>query len=182
MPHKFGINSPPSVKHISRKAFFKHALALPPHIPPEKQSKWRRQAHIFLKNLLLLTGTFLDDFRTGRREFFKILFISASLPSRGRRAWKGGRHCEKYRPGFGTFCPKGIKSAPCLKMRNLYNFTNGKQCKCGHTCYFWLAGGRQKCLLGSLPKPGSLGQNVPKRLAASPPLSRLFLMNKIATL
>ena len=26
MPHKFGINSPPSVKHISRKAFFKHAL------------------------------------------------------------------------------------------------------------------------------------------------------------
>ena len=26
MPHKFGINSPQSVKHISRKAFFKHAL------------------------------------------------------------------------------------------------------------------------------------------------------------
>ena len=26
MPHKFGINSPPSVKHISQKAFFKHAL------------------------------------------------------------------------------------------------------------------------------------------------------------
>ena len=26
MPHKFGMNSPPSVKHISRKAFFKHAL------------------------------------------------------------------------------------------------------------------------------------------------------------
>lgn len=62
------------------------APVLPSHIPPEKQSKWRRQAHIFLKNLLLLTGTFLDDFRTGRREFFKILFISASLPSRGRRA------------------------------------------------------------------------------------------------
>ena len=100
----------------------------------------------------------------------------------GTPGMKRGRHCEKYRPGFGTFCPKGIKSAPCLKMRNLYNFTNGKQCKCGHTCYFWLAGGRQKCLLGSLPKPGSLGQNVPKRLVASPPLSRLFLMNKIATL
>lgn len=31
-------------------------------------------------------------------------------------------------------------------------------------------------MLGSLPKPGSLGQNVPKRLAASPPLSRLFLI------
>ena len=28
MPHKFGINSPPSVKHISRKAFFKHALVV----------------------------------------------------------------------------------------------------------------------------------------------------------
>ena len=26
MPHKFGINSPQSVKYISRKAFFKHAL------------------------------------------------------------------------------------------------------------------------------------------------------------
>ena len=26
MPHKFGINSPQSVKHISRKAFFKRAL------------------------------------------------------------------------------------------------------------------------------------------------------------
>ena len=53
---------------------------------------------------------------------------------------------------------------------------NGKQGKCGHTCHFWLAEGRQKCLLGSLPKPGSLGQNVPKRLAASPPLSRRFLI------
>ncbi len=27
MPHKFGMNYPPSVKHISRKAFFKHALS-----------------------------------------------------------------------------------------------------------------------------------------------------------
>ncbi len=26
MPHKFGINSPLSVKYISQKAFFKHAL------------------------------------------------------------------------------------------------------------------------------------------------------------
>ena len=43
----------------------------------------------------------------------------------GTPGMKRGRHCEKYRPGFGTFCPKGIKSAPCLKMRNLYNFTNG---------------------------------------------------------
>ena len=41
---------------------------------------------------------------------------------------------------------------------------------------FCWAVGPQKCLLGSLPKPGSLGQNVPKRLAASPPLSRLFLI------
>ena len=41
---------------------------------------------------------------------------------------------------------------------------------------FCWAAGPQKCLLGSLPKPGSLGQNVPKRLAASPPLSRLFLI------
>ena len=26
MPHKFGLDSPQSVKYISRKAFFKHAL------------------------------------------------------------------------------------------------------------------------------------------------------------
>ena len=38
--------------------------------------------------------------------------------------------------------------------------------------------GHQKCLLGSLPKPGSLGQNVPKRLSAEPPLSRWFLIPK----
>ena len=41
---------------------------------------------------------------------------------------------------------------------------------------FCWAAGPQKCLLGSLPKPGSLGQNVPKRLAALPPLSRRFLI------
>ena len=54
---------------------------------------------------------------------------------------------------------------------------NGKQFGCGHTPKFLLGRGPQKCLLGSLPKPGSLGQNVPKRLAASPPLSRLFLIS-----
>ena len=45
---------------------------------------------------------------------------------------------------------------------------------------FCWAAGPQKCLLGSLPKPGSLGQNVPKRLAASPPLSRWFLIRLLA--
>ena len=54
---------------------------------------------------------------------------------------KRGRHCEKYRPSFGTFCPKGIKSAPCLKTRNLYNYTNGKQFGCGHTPKFLLGRG-----------------------------------------
>ena len=37
------------------------APALPPHIPPEKRSKWRRQPHIFLKNLPSLTETFLGQ-------------------------------------------------------------------------------------------------------------------------
>ena len=36
--------------------------------------------------------------------------------------------------------------------------TNGKQGKCGHTCYFCGPRGPQKRLLGSLPKPGTLGQ------------------------
>lgn len=83
-------------------------------------------------------------FGLARLEFFKILFISASLPSRGRPLFSGGeklpliyrdifllfpsggkgksfsaascrkklpdmkrgRHCEKRRPSFGTFCPK----------------------------------------------------------------------------
>ena len=44
MPHKFGINSPyharwvPSVKHISRKAFFKHALGPAFRIIPDYQA------------------------------------------------------------------------------------------------------------------------------------------------
>ena len=88
-------------------------------------------------------------FGLARREFFKILFMPVSLPSRSRPLFSGGeklpliyrdifssfpsgevgkffdtglvaggmplgmkrgRHCEKYRPSFGTFCPKGIKS------------------------------------------------------------------------
>ena len=40
--------------------------------------------------------------------------------------------------------------------------TNGKQGKCDHTCYFCSPRGPQKRLLGSLPNPGTLGQNVPK--------------------
>ena len=40
--------------------------------------------------------------------------------------------------------------------------------------------GPQKYLLGSLPTPGSLGLNAPKRLAASPPLLRLFLIRLLA--
>ena len=32
---------------------------------------------------------------------------------------------------------------------------NGKQGKCGHTCYFCSQRGPQKRLLGSLPKPSS---------------------------
>ena len=40
---------------------------------------------------------------------------------------------------------------------------------------FCWVGSPQKCLLGNLPKPGCLGQNTPKRLAALPPLSHRFL-------
>lgn len=39
--------------------------------------------------------------------------------------------------------------------------TNGKQGKCGHTCYFCVPRGPQKRLLGSLPKPG-FGTSCPK--------------------
>ena len=39
--------------------------------------------------------------------------------------------------------------------------TNGKQGKCGHTCYFCIPVGLQKRLLGSLPKPG-FGTSCPK--------------------
>ena len=35
--------------------------------------------------------------------------------------------------------------------------TNGKQGKCSRTCYFCIPWGLQKRLLGSLPKPGTLG-------------------------
>ena len=80
------------------------APALPPYIPPEKRSKWRRQPHIFLKNLPSLTETFLDDFRTGPAEIFKILF---SLPSRSRPLCTGGEKLPfMYQDIFSLF-PNG---------------------------------------------------------------------------
>ena len=39
-------------------------------------------------------------------------------------AWKSSIayfYSAVYSLSFGTFCPKGIKSAPCLKTRNLHN-------------------------------------------------------------
>ena len=84
-------------------------------------------------------------FGLAQQKFFKILFMPATLPSRGRPLFsveeklpliyqdifslftsgevenflilryvaggmppdmKRGRHCEKRRPSFGTFCPK----------------------------------------------------------------------------
>ena len=54
--------------------YFRHQRC-PLYIPPEKWSKWRRQSHIFLKNLPSLTGTFLDGFRTGPAEFFHNLSL-----------------------------------------------------------------------------------------------------------
>ena len=64
------------------------APALPPHIPPEKQSKWRRQPHIFLKNLPSLTETFLDDFRTGPAEIFQNPF-QLTQPEPPAMHWRG---------------------------------------------------------------------------------------------
>ena len=92
-------------------------------------------------------------FGLARREFFKILFMLVSLPSRSRPLFSGGeklpliyrdifssfpsgevgkffdtglvaggmpldmkrgRHCEKYRPSFGTFCPKAKDDPPIV--------------------------------------------------------------------
>ena len=52
---------------------------------------------------------------------------------------------------------------------------NGKQGKCGHTCYFCGPRGPQKRLLGSLPKPG-FGTFCPKVICLRHrALSLLFL-------
>ena len=62
-----------------------------PHIPPEKRSKWRRQRHIFLKNLPSLTGTFLDDFRTGPAGIFQNSFYARQFaqPEPPAIQWRG---------------------------------------------------------------------------------------------
>ena len=52
----------------------------------------------------------------------------------------------------------------------------GKQFGCGHTPKFLLGRRPAKMLVGEHPQTRLFGQNVPKRLAASPPLSRLFLV------
>mgnify|MGYP001026981754 CR=1 FL=1 len=46
----------------------------------------------------------------------------------------------------------------------------GKQFECGHTRNFYWAAGPQKCLLGSLPKPGGLRD----KLSQSPGAMRLL--------
>jgi hypothetical protein len=62
----------------------------------------------FLKNLPSLTGTFLDDFRTVPAGIFQNLIHARQLAQPGPPDTKKGRHCEKRRPSFGTFCPKLI--------------------------------------------------------------------------
>ena len=57
---------------------------------------------------------------------------------------------------------------------------NGKQGKCGHTCHFRRDEALRKCLLGSLPKPGTFGTKCPKGQAAEPALSGLFLIGASA--
>ena len=39
---------------------------------------------------------------------------------------------------------------------------NGKQGRCGHTCYFLVPLALRKCLLGSSPNPLDFGTNCPK--------------------
>ena len=61
-PHKFGINSPQSVKHISRKAFFKHALE-------EKgvnRNKIRIYGFAFRGKEVLIDGGCLNDYEDKR--------------------------------------------------------------------------------------------------------------------
>ena len=82
-------------------------------------------------------------------------------------AWKSSIayfYSAVYSLSFGTFCPKGIKSAPCLKMRNLYNFTNGKQFGCGHTPKFLLGRGPAKMLVGEPPQTRLFGTKCPKEI------------------
>ena len=74
------------------------APALSPHIPPEKRSKWRWQPHIFLKNLPSLTGTFLDDFRTGPAGIFQNPFHARQLAQPGPPAIQWQRKTSSHIP------------------------------------------------------------------------------------
>ena len=54
--------------------------------------------------------------------------------------------------------------------------TNGKQGKCGHTCYFCSPRGQQKRLLGASPNPALRDILSQSKLSASPSLPLLFLI------
>ena len=63
----------------------------------------------------------------------------------------------------------GLGNGGCVRKRDLRFFAlyrrsarNGKQGKCGHTCYFLVPLALRKCLLGSSPNPLDFGTKCPK--------------------
>ena len=54
--------------------------------------------------------------------------------------------------------------------------TNGKQGKCGHTCYFCVPRGRKNACWGASPNPALRDKMSRSKLAASPSLPLLFLI------
>ena len=54
--------------------------------------------------------------------------------------------------------------------------TNGKQGKCGHTCYFCSPRGRKNACWGASPNPALWDKMSQSKLSASPSLPLLFLI------
>ena len=79
---------------LARREFFKILFSLPSRSRPLCTGGAK---------LPLIYQDIFSLFPRGEVENFLILrYVAGGMPP-GR---KRGRHCEKYRPSFGTFCPK----------------------------------------------------------------------------
>ncbi len=89
---------------------------------------------------------------------------------------KRGRHCEKYRPDFGTFCPEGIKFAPHLKTCNLHEMHKWQAMQVWPHLPFLTGRGPSKMLVGEPPQTRLFGTKCPKEVGCVTAAVAAFLI------
>ena len=82
---------------LARREFFK-ILSMPASLP-----SWGRLLFSDGEKLPLIYRDIFSSFASGEvGNFFDMGLVAGGMPL----GMKRGRHYEKYRPDFGTFCPK----------------------------------------------------------------------------